>query len=172
MEEWKDINGAPGYEVSSLGRIRSKDREVRTSRGSRAYKGKALSLKKVRTNKGKSEYRKVSLGRSRQDWVHRLVARAFIPNPHKKPQIDHIDGDGANNAVSNLRWSTQSENIRNSNTHVNHSSFVFINGKTMHEHSKILGSTNGHMVWKRINRGWCKDCAISIKAGEGTCLHK
>lgn len=34
--------------------------------------------------------------------VHRLVAEAFIPNPDNLPEIDHIDNNPQNNAVSNL----------------------------------------------------------------------
>ena len=52
-----------------------------------------------------------------KDWlVHRLVATLFIPNPENKKQIDHIDGNKANNAVNNLRWSTALENRHNINT--------------------------------------------------------
>ena len=42
--------------------------------------------------------------------VHRLVANAFIPNKNKKPQVNHLDGDGMNNNANNLEWVTGSEN--------------------------------------------------------------
>ena len=42
--------------------------------------------------------------------VHRIVAETFIDYPDEKPTVNHIDGDKANNAVSNLEWATYSEN--------------------------------------------------------------
>ena len=58
------------------------------------------------------DYYKVSLY-SRQYFVHKLVASAFIPNLDNKPCVDHIDTNSLNNNVENLRWVTIKENNNN-----------------------------------------------------------
>ena len=50
-------------------------------------------------------------GKNKTYFVHRLVAAAFIPNPENLPEIDHIDGNRANNDATNLRWCTRKQNL-------------------------------------------------------------
>lgn len=45
-------------------------------------------------------------------YVHRLVAKAFIPNPYKLKTINHKDGNKENNNVDNLEWMSHENNIK------------------------------------------------------------
>jgi hypothetical protein len=65
--------------------------------------------------KRKNGYLQVILcknGKIRNFRVHRLVAEAFIPNPENLPQVDHLNGDRADNRVANLQWISKIENNR------------------------------------------------------------
>jgi hypothetical protein len=109
-EKWKIIDNYTGYEVSNFGRIRSLDRIIMTKGYKRKsypkfYKGK---IKKLDTTvKG---YKRAELSYGKKELVHRLVGKIFIPNPHKKPCINHLDNNPKNNNVENLEWVTYSEN--------------------------------------------------------------
>jgi hypothetical protein len=46
-------------------------------------------------------------------YVHRLVAETFIPNPYGLLEVDHINRDKTDNQVSNLRWVTRKDNMKN-----------------------------------------------------------
>jgi hypothetical protein len=78
--------------------------------------GRVFSLKTMRfmkTTKRPDGYVYVKIG-SKTHRVHRLVAQTYIPNPENKEQVNHMDGNKANNMLCNLEWMTQSENIQHS----------------------------------------------------------
>lgn len=72
-------------------------------------------IRKLKFTETKDGYLRVSLSDSEHKkhlrLVHRLVAEAFIPNPEHKSDVNHIDGNKQNNYISNLEWTTRSENI-------------------------------------------------------------
>lgn len=47
--------------------------------------------------------------------VHRLVALAFVPNPHNYPEVNHKNEDGLDNRAINLEWVTSKQTSRYSN---------------------------------------------------------
>lgn len=70
-------------------------------------------IRKLKRNNKKFGYQQYLLqknGHIKGCLIHRLVAVAFLPNPHNKPFVNHIDGVKSNNNVANLEWVTQSEN--------------------------------------------------------------
>lgn len=109
MELWKCIDGFKGqYQVSDLGRVRSVDRETVDRNGiRRSVKGKILSP----CDNGNG-YKYVSLGRGKREYIHRLVARAFVCNPHSLQEVNHINEIKSDNRAENLEWVTHLENIR------------------------------------------------------------
>ena len=113
-EVWKDVKGYEGYyQVSNLGNARSLDREVLNQGVVQPIKGRVL---KAGIRNG---YKSVVFslnGKVKNHSMHRLVAEAFIDNEYNLPVVNHIDENKLNNAVENLEWCTQNENLKKSST--------------------------------------------------------
>lgn len=105
MEEiWKDKKDYEGlYMVSNWSRVKSFDRWVKGRNGSvRFCKGRIL--KPVPNSFGYLLVKLCKDGKVKAFAVHRLVAEAFLPNPHNYPCVNHKDENKQNNNVSNLEW--------------------------------------------------------------------
>lgn len=116
MEIWKDIPGYEGrYQASDLGRVRSVDREVRTMHRGTTWGVRRILGRVLVPQPQNSGYLLVHLyaeGRRRALTVHTLVARTFIPNPLKLPEVNHRDTNKSHCEVDNLEWSSSSGNKR------------------------------------------------------------
>ncbi len=110
MEEWKEIEGYEGYyEVSSLGRVRSIPRAIERSDG--VILNLKSRIRKTVFNYWGYERVPLALNCKKKTYsVHRLVAKTFLANTKNKKEVNHIDGNKANNCVENLEWSTRKEN--------------------------------------------------------------
>jgi len=108
-EVWKDVVGfESSYEVSSLGRVRSKTRLVVDRKSKRIFKSRVLSPG-VQSN----NYLGIWLyanSKSISRLVHHLVAEAFIGPRPDGMDVDHVNGDRTNNSVANLRYLTIAKN--------------------------------------------------------------
>ena len=100
METWKDIENYEGlYQISNKGRVRN-------SRSGR------ILIQKIK-NTDSNSYRLIVLSKDnvkKCNSIHRLVAKAFLPNPNNLPCVNHKDENGENNIVENLEWCTHKYN--------------------------------------------------------------
>lgn len=137
-EEWRAIAGHD-YDVSSLGRVRSRTRAVWNGSGYFIKEGQIL--KPYRLPNG---YLRVAMEKKKTYYVHRLVAEAFLPNPQKFPQINHKDENKQNNTIDNLEWCTGKYNAnygtRNLRSAAKH------RGKTINNKSVAQYDRNSKLV--------------------------
>jgi hypothetical protein len=94
---YKELDEFPGYFITNCGRVWTN------------YYNKFM------INQIRKGYARINLkkdGKTKQMFVHRLVALAFIPNYENKKEVNHIDGDKLNNNVKNLEWCTPKENTK------------------------------------------------------------
>jgi hypothetical protein len=94
-EIWKPIEENPNYLISNLGNVKN------------SKTNKILAIQKY------SLYSTISFQNSNKKrisvLIHRLVAKAFIPNPENKLTVNHINKDKYDNRVTNLEWATYKE---------------------------------------------------------------
>ena len=100
-EIWKQYDDY--IEVSTMGRVRSIDTKhyYKPNDNGEGY----YSIWIKRQSKGIITY-------ELREYIHRLVAKTFIPNPYNKTRVNHKDFNRSNNTLENLEWVTDSENMQ------------------------------------------------------------
>ncbi len=101
-EEWRPVVGHAGYEVSSLGRVKSWVNPGRRRR----QKAKQLALTVMDPG-----YKRIMLGGKNRRYVHHLVLEAFIGPRPDKYEGAHLNGNPLDNQINNLAWVTRKENL-------------------------------------------------------------
>lgn len=120
MEQWKDIDGFPGYQVSDKGRVRTFWKRKHYPTGFGSYNHISDEPQIMSQSDDGNGYMKLMLYSQNDNKrcckkVHRLVAEAFIEHEPENDTVDHIRSgpEGKlDNSVSNLRWISRRENIQ------------------------------------------------------------
>jgi hypothetical protein len=89
---------------------------------------------------------------SKSQYIHRLVAKEFVPNPENKSTVNHIDGDKTNNDSENLEWLTHHENLL---------------------HAAAIGMTTiGNKNWRKMNNSQLGEDEIKRRISERVAKYK
>ena len=123
--------------------------------------GEVISFRKLKPRENNCGYLAVVLCKEgqkpKQHFIHRLVAKAFIPNPLNFPQVNHKDKDKHNNCVENLEWCTSKEN--NLHAHGKKVSQYDLFGNKLAEYSSlVVASTITGIDGGAISHNCCGDC--------------
>lgn len=160
-EIWKPVVGYEGYyEVSSLGRVRSLRRTMTRKNGiPHTIPGRVL--KQPVSKRG---YFTVALhqgGVQRTSTVHRIIAKAFIPNPDNLPVVRHLNDNPLDNRIENLAWGTQRENTNDAIRNGTHRSWPGEKTHCAHGHE----FTEENTYRDPRNRRRCRTCRSKGQKG-------
>ena len=155
MELFKVIEEFPNYQISNLGNIKNN-------------KDILLKIGKRISNSGYIQVRLSKEGKYYYRYIHRLLAKAFLPNPNNYRTINHINGNKHDNRVENLEWLTHSENMKHAykiglnrisekqSEAIKKANTKYKKGKPLsEEHKKKLGEAlarrNKDKEWRKIH---------------------
>jgi hypothetical protein len=153
MEIWKNIIGYENYLISNLGNVKNnKNKLLKPFNKENSYSTIVLY---------KDNKRKLLS-------IHRLIAIHFIPNPEKKPCVNHINGIKHDFRIKNLEWVTHSEN-ENHSFKVLHKKCNGVKGIKNHNNKlkerDVLFIKNSDLSSRKLASiyGVCKSTILKIK---------
>lgn len=121
QEEWKLIEWSNGYYyISNMGRCKRESHIVIDKNGKRLTRKEKFLNPIFNKISGYYQYNIATPDRKgKKEYVHRLVAFAFVnnPNPELYDQVNHIDGDKGNNVYTNLEWVNEKLNMEHASKH-------------------------------------------------------
>lgn len=149
-EKWQTIIGYENYQISNLGRVKS---------------AKRGTIRKLQTDK--NGYKFIVLRKNNKHkllLIHRLVATAFLPNPHNYLFINHLDENKSNNSVENLQWCSFSYNINygTRNQRIAESKYkpvikYSVNGEYLTEYKSIKHAADENGIKRSVISGCCRN---------------
>lgn len=156
VEEWRPVVGYEGlYECSSFGRIKSLSLKYIDANGRKHNKQERIIRQQDDFKRGYLKVRIYKDAIARTHSVHRLIATAFIPNPKKLREVNHRFGIKKDNRVSELNWSTSSDNQQHAYDVLNRNKPLLGKfGKNHHTSIKINQyDLSGNLIktWDSIN---------------------
>ena len=98
--EWRPVVGVAGYSVSNTGLVRSETRTITMKNGVR----RTIFQRILKVRLSGAGYPQVSLGTAKDQYVHRLVAEAFLGCPGGGMEVNHIDGKGICRSWQSRSW--------------------------------------------------------------------
>jgi hypothetical protein len=136
MERWSRIPEYPQYEVSDLGRVR---------------RVRKVGYRLLKPLIGSNGYRQVCLhanGTGRRVLIHRLVAEAFLGSrPPGADEVNHRNGDKADNSAANLEYATRLQNQR-------HAAAMGLTARGQRNGAAILSDVTAAEIKGRLRCGW------------------
>lgn len=99
-------------------------------------------------------------GKRRPEYVHRLVAKAYLPNPDNLPEVNHKDCNKLNNHKDNLEWVTQEDNIK-------HSVENKLPQRGEDHYKSLLTEGDVHKICELLTQGWTSK---EVAENSGVCV--
>lgn len=160
QERWKPIFGYDGlYEVSDLGRVRSK------------HSGEWTVLRPAKNPNGYLSVMLYKYGNGKNYYIHQLVARYFVPNDNLfNTEINHIDECKQNNRVSNIEWCDRYYNMHYNGLYKRRKQYIHtqpVRGKLKELYRPELSYKENLELFKSNGIECCRDTVWKLRKDLG-----